>query len=767
MAPVGPVGLDEVRLVLNDRLGRLEAPRRVRRYGAVFVAPPNRARGMEFDVVIVPGLAERMFPRKLTEDPILSDAARARLSPYLARNERRVGAERLALRIAAGAARERAMFSYPRVDLDQGRPRVPSFYALEVLRAAEGRLPGFDELASRASSQPTTRLFVAGAGESGRRDRRRRVRSGGARQTGRRRSGRRRPARRIICSRANDHLGRALRARARRWLRRWTHGRRAGRSGRGGAGGVGEASVERAFVLADRAAEFRGVPVSISSASDSSAGAARGARGDRDARSAHARRSVRRSAIRNSVGAARARRVAGHARRSGRRVATCSTRSSTKLRQRQHEELAPAIERVWLDGIESIRADLREWMRRAADDPEHWRPEWFELGLRAERSRACGSAQLGGPGRNRRRAQLARVDRFARARSGRANSRDRSQDRQGARREELRDRRRQDAAAGAVCARGRTACSSEKIYAGRLYYCTAAGGYEERVVEINDEARAASREFVAIIKEALTAGFLPAAPDDRECDWCDYKRVCGPYEERRSKIKPQRAAQSAEARCARCHDARESSQSFPTRTVRDRIRDDLDATLVIEAAAGTGKTTALVNRIVSVIGSGRGELARIVAVTFTEKAAGELKLRLRAEIERARQDTEPFDAKGARASTWRSSNSKRRASGRSIRSAPTCCASGRWKRKSIRCSRSRPRTLRARCSTPRSSDGSRESSTHPGEGMRRLLRRRDLSARTGPRAIARQCGARADELARLRFAVEAFAVRARRAKSTR
>ena len=74
--------------------------------------------------------------------------------------------------------------------------------------------------------------------------------------------------------------------------------------------------------------------------------------------------------------------------------------------------------------------------------------------------------------------------------------------------------------------------------------------------------------------------------------------------------------------------------------VRDRIRNDLEVTLVIEAAAGTGKTTALVNRIVSVIGSGRGELARIVAVTFTEKAAGELKLRLRGEIERARHNTE-------------------------------------------------------------------------------------------------------------------------------
>src|SRR5271170_3510200 len=72
--------------------------------------------------------------------------------------------------------------------------------------------------------------------------------------------------------------------------------------------------------------------------------------------------------------------------------------------------------------------------------------------------------------------------------------------------------------------------------------------------------------------------------------------------------------------------------------VRDRIRDDLDTTLLIEAAAGTGKTTALVGRIVSVVASGRGELARIAAITFTEKAAGELKLRLRTSIEAARYD---------------------------------------------------------------------------------------------------------------------------------
>ena len=71
---------------------------------------------------------------------------------------------------------------------------------------------------------------------------------------------------------------------------------------------------------------------------------------------------------------------------------------------------------------------------------------------------------------------------------------------------------------------------------------------------------------------------------------------------------------------------------------RNAIQNDLDSTLVVEAAAGTGKTTALVSRILSVVSSGRGELSRLVAVTFTEKAAGELKLRLRGELEKARTE---------------------------------------------------------------------------------------------------------------------------------
>jgi ATP-dependent exoDNAse (exonuclease V) beta subunit len=71
---------------------------------------------------------------------------------------------------------------------------------------------------------------------------------------------------------------------------------------------------------------------------------------------------------------------------------------------------------------------------------------------------------------------------------------------------------------------------------------------------------------------------------------------------------------------------------------RDLIRTALDDTLVVEAAAGTGKTTELVARIVRLIATGKADIRNIVAVTFTEKAAGELKLRIREELERARTE---------------------------------------------------------------------------------------------------------------------------------
>ncbi len=81
---------------------------------------------------------------------------------------------------------------------------------------------------------------------------------------------------------------------------------------------------------------------------------------------------------------------------------------------------------------------------------------------------------------------------------------------------------------------------------------------------------------------------------------------------------------------------------------RELIATALDTTLIVEAAAGTGKTTALVGRIVRIIAEGKADVGGIVAVTFTEKAAGELKLRLRERLDSARVAAGHDEAERAR-----------------------------------------------------------------------------------------------------------------------
>jgi superfamily I DNA/RNA helicase len=81
MASSGPVKLDEVLLALSDFLLEVAVPPSAHRYGGVFVSPIEAARGLSFDTVFVPGLAERLFPRKIVEEPILLDALRCNSVP--------------------------------------------------------------------------------------------------------------------------------------------------------------------------------------------------------------------------------------------------------------------------------------------------------------------------------------------------------------------------------------------------------------------------------------------------------------------------------------------------------------------------------------------------------------------------------------------------------------------------------------------------------------------------------------------------------------
>jgi ATP-dependent helicase/nuclease subunit A len=67
---------------------------------------------------------------------------------------------------------------------------------------------------------------------------------------------------------------------------------------------------------------------------------------------------------------------------------------------------------------------------------------------------------------------------------------------------------------------------------------------------------------------------------------------------------------------------------------RKAIRERLDVTMLVEAAAGTGKTTSLVARMVHLVESGRARASSIAAITFTVKAASHLRERFQEEVEK-------------------------------------------------------------------------------------------------------------------------------------
>ena len=77
----------------------------------------------------------------------------------------------------------------------------------------------------------------------------------------------------------------------------------------------------------------------------------------------------------------------------------------------------------------------------------------------------------------------------------------------------------------------------KKVTAGRLFYCTTAGGFFPHPISINDYTKGQGVQALEIVDRAVEQGFLVAAPAERACTWCDFRPVCGPREEERVKRK--------------------------------------------------------------------------------------------------------------------------------------------------------------------------------------------------------------------------------------
>jgi len=535
MSEVGPVTLDEVYDVLSEKLGLLRVEPPKRRYGHVFVASIEEAAGRNFDIVFVPGLAEGLFPRRALEDPLLTDEHRREVSPQLDTQDQRVARERMLLRTAAAAASKQLVVSYPRMDVTQARPRVPSFYALEVVRAGEGRLPGLREFEKRASKSAPSRLDwpapadPAAAIDDAEYDL---ASLGAALKLPRAQA---KGAARYLVQ-TNEALTRSLRSRGRRWRAKWT---------------ASDGLVDPAPATLEALAQHRFTARSYSPSALQQFAACPYRfllhaifqfRQRESAAPLEQMDPLTRGALFHAVQFELFRELD----RTGRlpissdrlaKILDLADQTLDRIAAKYEDDLAPAIPRVWKSEIEEVRTDLRGWIQQVAATGSGWLPTHFEFafGLRPNQGhdvhsspseavilngiRVRGSIDL--VERDTSRNVLRVVDH----KTGKALQ-----------------NRPQYVGGGAILQPLLYALAAEQLLgetveSGNLYYCTQRGEFSQVAIPVVPEARQRLARVLQAISDAIEGGFLPAAPQTGACAICDYTSVCGPYEETRVKRK--------------------------------------------------------------------------------------------------------------------------------------------------------------------------------------------------------------------------------------
>ncbi|HEX5230492.1 MAG TPA: PD-(D/E)XK nuclease family protein, partial [Bryobacteraceae bacterium] len=535
MRDVGPALLDEVRDVVSERLGFLRADPPRRRYGRVFVGSIEEARGRGFDFVFVPGLAEGLFPRRAIEDPLLLDEHRVTLSSAPATRKDRVAEERMLLRTAAAAAAQAIVFSYPRMDVTQARARVPSFYALEVVRAAEGRLPSLREFEKRAARAASSRLDwpapaspreaiddaeydLASLHQS--------LKLRGAAATG--------SARYLI--ETNPSLARSLRTRGRRWRPRWS-----------AADGIVDPDTPALAALRPhRLAERSYSPSSLQHFAACPYRFALHAifqfRPREEPVPLEQMDPLTRGALFHAVqfqlfGALTEAHLVPVTPQRLTQALDIADRVLDRVAAKYEEDLAPAIPRVWKSEIENLRIDLRGWLQQVSATQQEWLPVHFEyaFGLSSDRNRDPDSTNqeaviLDGI---RLRGSIDLIERHAQNgalrvtdhKTGKA-PKDRPQYVGGG-----------STLQPLLYAHAAETLLGQPVESGRLYFCTQRGDFSSFDIPINDQSRLRLRRVLETIDGSIQAGFLPAAPQAGACAYCDFSAVCGPYEETRVKRK--------------------------------------------------------------------------------------------------------------------------------------------------------------------------------------------------------------------------------------
>lgn len=538
LSAIGPVSLREVRDVLTPRLSTLthEPPRR--RHGRVFVGTPSAARGRSFKVVFVPGLAERMFPQRIREDSLLPDHRRETTAAALATQPRRAADERLQLTLAVGAASERLYVSFPRIELNESRPRVPSFYVLDIARAIEGYIPpaqiiaeralqsGGSALARPAPQDPTTAIddfehdlsMLAAL-----------LSTASDRAKGRAR----------YLYELSPELQRSLTS---RWLR---HHRRQWEP----ADGIIRSAAATSDALASQRLGAR--PYSLTALQRYAACpyqflmAAVYRLAPLDAPAPLQKMDpLTRGDLFHQIQAAALRRLQaeGLLPLSAANLAAAQQRLTMAIREvhdREYDRLHPAIDRVWRDEIALMTQDLHTWLEKLADEGADWTPERFEFSFGLPDMEGRDAHSVAEPalidGRFKLRGSVDMIERHRKTGFLRVTDHKTGKNR---------TRSGQTVVDGGRVLQPviyglalKALFPEETVFSGRLFFCTTAGGFQPYEIPLMGDAPKRGIEVLEIVDRAIENGALAARPAHEACKWCDFQVVCGRGEEQRTRRK--------------------------------------------------------------------------------------------------------------------------------------------------------------------------------------------------------------------------------------
>lgn len=499
MGDVGPASLEEVLEVLSDRLRFLRSEPAARRWGRVFVGSIDEARGREFGVVFLPGLAEGLFPQRLSEDPLLLDEFRRVVDEHLPLRPDRVHEERQRLHLAVAAARDLLVASYPRMEVAEARPRVPSFYALELPRAIYGAVPELNAFEREAREAAPARLnwpapklsgdaiddaeydLTAIAGHS---------------------------AQHVL--KVSATAARSLRARWYRWNHKWW-----------AADGL---IVQEGALDAEKLTSRQWSPSSLERFAVCPYKFALhgifGLRAREEAAPLEQLDPMTRGSLFHAVQFSlnKELQAVGMLPVTVERLPEAMARLETAIARvaaEFAEKLAPAIPRVWDSEIDGLRTDLRGWLHFTATNEYEWTPVEFELPFEEDLAEVKLRGRIDVV---EARGDLRRVTDY---KTGKAPEVIPRWTGGGKHLQPLLYALAAEKKLGAV------------VESGRLVYATQKGGYTTVQIAADDRARGVLGKVLAGMDGMVASGFLPPVPDKEACEICDYRVVCGPYEERR------------------------------------------------------------------------------------------------------------------------------------------------------------------------------------------------------------------------------------------